>query len=663
MGTLSGYVLPLVNILKVALGLGFVIFIHELGHFLLAKWNGVKVEKFSIGFGPTLFGFRSGETEYVLAAVPLGGFVKMLGESPEDEEQRTTDPRAYHNKPVGARMAIISAGVIMNILFGIVCYSFLFTQPRIELSSQVGAVSPGSPAYEAGIMPGDEILAIDGQTEIGFGDLMRKVVLSGHDQVLNFVVKRAGAPEPLSFPITPRREAAQDRPVIGVQPASDLRLQEFLPPAGMDKPPTYPRPGEKASGETSDFVRAAAVADGLAQPVASIGELQDLMARNGDKELTLQIERKRGDSSAETFDFRLPPNHFVDLGLRLNIAPILAVRKGSAGEKAGFQAGDLIVEVDGAADFDPMRLPYECQAKQGKPMRFVIERKDGASASQRTTLSATPDATPPWVDPTSPNQALDVPGLGICYQVVPRVRSVVAESPAAAAGIKPGDVVNTLAIVPDADPANGGKPDGGAHEFKLDSEPVWVRAFVSMQFQRSKAVKLTVNNAPKVVEIKPAADPDWFNPARGLFFSYLTKTVPPREFAAAVKAGVGRTYGDVLDIYTMLRGLFVQRIGPSNLGGPITIAQTAYAAAGHGWADLIGFLGLMSINLAVLNFLPIPPLDGGQMTFLLFEKIRGRPLPESILIGAIYIGLPLVLLVMVFATYQDVFRLIKDILP
>ncbi len=90
-------------IVLVALGLGFVIFIHELGHFLVAKWNDVKVEKFSIGFGPTLFGFRRGETEYVLAAIPLGGFVKMLGEGEETNENvKTTDPAAYPNKSVGA---------------------------------------------------------------------------------------------------------------------------------------------------------------------------------------------------------------------------------------------------------------------------------------------------------------------------------------------------------------------------------------------------------------------------------------------------------------------------------------------------------------------------------------------------------------------------------
>jgi regulator of sigma E protease len=277
-------------------------------------------------------------------------------------------------------------------------------------------------------------------------------------------------------------------------------------------------------------------------------------------------------------------------------------------------------------------------------------------------LTVTPDATPPRLDPFASNQVLDVPGLGLCYQVEPRVNSVVADSPAARAGIKPGDVINAMSIPPE-EPASGEKkPDAKRQEFKFDADPTWIKAFVALQTQRPRAIRLTLNKSPKVVEIQPAAAPDWFDPSRGLYFSYLFKTVPPRDFAGAVQAGLGKTYSDVLDIYTMLRGLFQQRIGPTNLGGPITIAQIAYKAAGHGWTDLIGFLGMMSINLAVLNFLPIPPLDGGQMTFLLIEKVRGRPLPESVLIGAIYIGLPLVLLIMVFVTYQDVFRIIKDLL-
>ena len=130
--------------LEVVFGLGFVIFIHELGHFLLAKWNGVKVEKFSIGFGPTLLGFRRGETEYVLAAIPLGGFVKMLGEGLEEEANKSTDPRSFTNKSVGARMAIISAGVIMNVHPG---PGLLRLSPTagawIEMPAQVGRYGCG----------------------------------------------------------------------------------------------------------------------------------------------------------------------------------------------------------------------------------------------------------------------------------------------------------------------------------------------------------------------------------------------------------------------------------------------------------------------------------------------------------------------------------------
>ena len=151
------------------------IFIHELGHFLLAKWNGVKVEKFSIGFGPTLFGFRRGETEYVLAALPLGGFVKMLGEGPDEQESKSTDPRAYPNKSVSARMAIISAGVIMNVFLALGCFVYLLrARTRDELPPVLGAVSAGSPAYEAGLRAGDEIVAIDGRRDLGFTDLLQE---------------------------------------------------------------------------------------------------------------------------------------------------------------------------------------------------------------------------------------------------------------------------------------------------------------------------------------------------------------------------------------------------------------------------------------------------------------------------------------------------------
>src|SRR5207302_5302805 len=115
------------SILMVVVGLGMVIFIHELGHFLVAKWCDVHVETFSIGFGPALPGcsFRWGETTYMIALFPLGGYVKMVGEGAESEEDEN-DPRSFKNKSVGQRMAIISAGVTMNLIFGFACFVFVY---------------------------------------------------------------------------------------------------------------------------------------------------------------------------------------------------------------------------------------------------------------------------------------------------------------------------------------------------------------------------------------------------------------------------------------------------------------------------------------------------------------------------------------------------------
>ena len=176
----------------VVLGLGFVIFIHELGHFAVAKWAGVKVEKFSIGFGPSLLGFQRGETYYSLSIIPLGGFVKMLGENPaEDGQDAIIDPRSYLNKPVGHRMAIISAGVIMNIITGLGFFAMAYRLGVPFMPAVVGFVVAGGPAYESGIRPGDEITGIDSKTNVTFEDFLRTVSTSAEGQSVRMDMKRA----------------------------------------------------------------------------------------------------------------------------------------------------------------------------------------------------------------------------------------------------------------------------------------------------------------------------------------------------------------------------------------------------------------------------------------------------------------------------------------
>ena len=228
------------KIAKVALGLGFVIFIHELGHFLLAKWNGVKVEKFSIGFGPTLFGFRRGETEYVLAAHPSGRLRQDAGRRARRRESKSTDPRAYPNKSVeradgdhlGRRDHERDPRRAR-------CFVYYYGHERHDSPAILGQVVAGSPAYEAGLKVGDEIVAIDGRRDLGFTDLSQKVLLSSQGQVLHFEVRRPGQEDLIRVDIQPRREAKGDRPTIGIRSSHGLEIGDFRPLAGMANPPVY----------------------------------------------------------------------------------------------------------------------------------------------------------------------------------------------------------------------------------------------------------------------------------------------------------------------------------------------------------------------------------------------------------------------------------------
>jgi regulator of sigma E protease len=200
--------------------------------------------------------------------------------------------------------------------------------------------------------------------------------------------------------------------------------------------------------------------------------------------------------------------------------------------------------------------------------------------------------------------------------------------------------------------------DRGDRTIDLETDsPGWLWLFISSQYLPIKEVELTINNASQPVKITPQINPDWLNPTRGLVFQPLFFTLPPQDLATAIKSGYEETIENITMVYSIFRSLAQMQVSPKQLGGPIMIAGVAYSAASSSLADLIYFLGMLSVNLSVLNFLPIPPLDGGQMVFLLAEKVRGRPLPESALIAGTYVGLILVLSLMVFVTYQDVFRL------
>uniref|UniRef100_UPI003BAB39B4 RIP metalloprotease RseP n=1 Tax=Stappia sp. TaxID=1870903 RepID=UPI003BAB39B4 len=212
-GSAAGYLLPFLFVLTI------VVFFHELGHFLVARWCGVRVTAFSVGFGPELFGRNDRHgTRWKLSAIPLGGYVKFAGDENEasvpdnealaamSEEERAG---AFQAKSVARRAAIVAAGPIANFILAIVIFSVLFgTLGRSDISARVDAVKPDSAAAEAGLAPGDLVVGIDGEPIQTFTDLQR--IISFHaGQTLSMEVDRGG--ERVTLDVTPRREEITDR--------------------------------------------------------------------------------------------------------------------------------------------------------------------------------------------------------------------------------------------------------------------------------------------------------------------------------------------------------------------------------------------------------------------------------------------------------------------
>lgn len=175
----------MITVLSFLIVLGLLIFVHEFGHFLWAKIFRVKVLKFSLGFGPTLFGRKYGETEYVVSAFPLGGYVKMFGESAEalTEEMGPADAsRAFACKPVWQRFIIVAGGPVFNLVFAVFLFFLIFAVmglPQPIESTKIGLVSENSPAALAGLQAGDVILAVDGRETLRFAEVASAIGDSG----------------------------------------------------------------------------------------------------------------------------------------------------------------------------------------------------------------------------------------------------------------------------------------------------------------------------------------------------------------------------------------------------------------------------------------------------------------------------------------------------
>jgi regulator of sigma E protease len=265
--------------------LGVLIVVHELGHFLMARLAGVGVERFSVGFGPVLWRFRGKETEYCVSAIPMGGYVKMMGddENPlEGGKGATIDPRkAFNAKPLGARFLIVFAGPAMNFVLAVVIAALMFMLVgRPVAPAQVGRVVEGGPAAQAGLQTGDRIISIDGAAVPYWEDVARVVQAAG-PRALKVVVK--GASGERTVDLTPTQTKRRD--LFGdEQNVWELGASPYIPATIGDT--VSGDPADQAGLKSGDTVTALE-----GQPVMSWDDLAEKIHQRAGQPTRLEIKR------------------------------------------------------------------------------------------------------------------------------------------------------------------------------------------------------------------------------------------------------------------------------------------------------------------------------------------------------------------------------------
>jgi regulator of sigma E protease len=717
-------------VLKVAIGLGAVIFVHELGHFLVAKACGVKCEKFFIGFdiGGYKLSKRVGETVYGIGILPLGGYVKMLGQDDDpahiaeqmqksqvDSHSATAVPikgpngetyyvdrRSYLAKSVPQRMAIISAGVIMNVIFAFIFAVIAYGMGVPYIPSIVSETVPGSPAWKAGIEPGDEIVQINDTVDPTFVQLKGGVTLGDLEHGIQTRVRRAADGSVVSMPLTPLQENGR-LATIGLGGPQSLKLFELLPVvddssaarAKLVSPSPKDIKEEDAKLKAGDEI--IRVGD---TPVKDYREFSAELAKHASEPLQITVRRadatndKAKDASRE-LTFEVPPQALRRFDFEMQMGPITAVQNDSPAAKAGLVTGDLIKLVDGrkagegataAEIWTPQTLPdyLSRAAKEGRDVKLTVVRAAQDQKPNEITIGVKP-RIPSTVDMVYPARALGVPlaanEIGIAYRVGNEIASVRENKQAA--DLAAGDRITSVKLTfpkeakgetpePLTVKLVSDKPTGLAaliHKLFGSSaeprpEPNWPTVLDAIQFiPDGTDVELTAvrgSEDPHKVKANPVAAEDAFVAARGFCFQPIERIRKAESFSEQVRYGWSETSEALTMVFRFLRKLGTQ-VPMSALGGPVTIAKAAGYSAAEGLSSLLVFLTMLSANLAVINLLPIPLLDGGHLVFLAYEGIRGRPANEKFVVALHTAGFVLIVSLMLYVLALDLNLIPRDL--
>ncbi len=689
---------------RVALGIGLVIFVHELGHFVAAKTFGVKCEKFYVGFdvpiriGPikfprTLGKFRYGETEYGIGVIPLGGYVKMLGQDDdprkqEEEAQRIRvddessddsetppefDPRSFPAKPVWQRMIIISAGVVMNVITGVLFAAIAFGYGVAYSPAYIGGVVPGGPAWQAGIEPGGKVVKVGTYEDhdMHFREMKIEILTEGltnpdkpiglalqyDDGIRKFQLQSQSLPK------------KKDAKMIGIAIPSSLTLGRGA----------YADPESVASEVLGQADGGAEVIgfDGVAvKPESIIPGAPFFHHLYSNPTKTVQLDLRRADGS--TYQVALPPQKSKSIGIQFAVGPVVALVEGGPSAKAGMKIGDVVRRVGDDESPDAYGLAIALvDAKQ--PVTIAVERGEGTE-SQIVELEITPSRSLQTIPPTqSISGEIAVNSVGFAYQPLSTVASVVeATAPDSDSDatdgddqldvLRPGDQIEEIRLVVDEDDRPEWLADKRYSQVFEQLEKGWeFTAITPLNTFRETIQRLPVGTELIVLATRPPQDrvvkarvvvqaDDQVMFERGLVFEPRESIQKAESFSEALALGTREGYRQFSNVLRFLRMIPTGSIKLRHVGGPLEIVNIAKHEAEKGISRQLMFLTMLSMNLAILNFLPIPALDGGHMMFLLYEFVAGKRANEQLEFRLTVAGLLTLLMLMAVVFANDILR-------
>ncbi|MBI3073474.1 MAG: RIP metalloprotease RseP [Deltaproteobacteria bacterium] len=651
--------------------IGVLIFVHEFGHFIFAKLFKVKVLKFSLGFGPKLFGFRRGETEYVVALVPLGGYVKMLGQEVGEEIAPEDKPRAFNAKPLYQRYFIALAGPAFNLLFPVVLYFAIHVTEGQLPAPVVGSVYLKSEAHNQGVRPGDRIVSINDE-KIRTYEQLHEVFTKSPGQALRVVLARGSETVPVTLKPT---EVVETNPLGSVEKSGWVGISQW--PMGTRVGIANPNSAAGRAGVRTwdEVVAVRAGATGEFQRVERWNELAQFIERAGKEKQGTAIDVvllrpvKSAFNAAEVMmkvphviTIR-PPDPLEEIVLAFAPAPTeaggpvkLGSLRGTSVPRASAKAApktDIKRGLEMAATM--MSLPLIAANQAGLFLDRLLSSatdiaRDITFAVARVNLSVQrllSDYVHLGLEPSElyVHRVMDVGD-------VVHGLSLTEPSPAAKIGIAPGDrlvAVNgePLTWWPELQRALRHNPDGDFRVAFIHQGELVERRFKQLVIETKDEFKQEVKRFLLGVSqmgsrVMPAMEPNTERFGRAFRLAF-------RETAEKIEImGAG------------LVALAEGRVSCKTVGGPIMIFDVAGKAAERGIDAFLSMMAIISINLGLLNLLPIPILDGGHILFFTVEALSRRPVSLRFREIASYVGLFLILFLMVLAFKNDIERYWDD---